>query len=106
MSAKALTKLSKVQVLIIDDLFLTPLTDLERKDLLEIVEDRAGTTPTIITSITSQCPIKEWHRHVGDLTVADAVCDRLLHTAYKIELKGESMRKVTPEARRASSSVS
>jgi DNA replication protein DnaC len=93
---KLLTKLGKLPVLILDDLLLTPLTDAERKDLLEIVEDRYGTTATVITS---QCPLKEWHRHMGDPTLADAICDRLLHTAYKIELKGESIRKATPASR-------
>jgi DNA replication protein DnaC len=93
---KLLTKLGKLPVLILDDLLLTPLTDAERKDLLEIVEDRYGTTATVITS---QCPLKEWHRHMGDPTLADAICDRLLHTAYKIELKGESIRKVKRESR-------
>jgi DNA replication protein DnaC len=93
---KVLTKLSKVHVLILDDLLLTPLTEPERKDLLEIVEDRAGTAATVITS---QCPLKDWHRQIGDPTLADAICDRLLHTAYKLELKGESIRKTTREPR-------
>lgn len=92
---KVLTKLGKVQVLIVDDLLLTPLSDTERRDLLEIVEDRSGTTPTVITS---QCPIKDWHRHIGDPTIADAICDRLLHTAYQIELKGDSIRKAKPKS--------
>jgi DNA replication protein DnaC len=96
---KTLTKLNKFQVLILDDLLLTPLTEPERKDLLEIVEDRAGTASTIITS---QCPIKEWHGQIGDPTLADAICDRLLHTVYKLELKGESMRKRTRDSRLAS----
>ncbi len=93
---KLLTKLGKLPVLILDVLLLTPLTEAERKDLLEIVEDRDGTAATVITS---QCPLKEWHRHMGDPTLEDAICDRLLHTAYKIELKGESIRKTTRAAR-------
>jgi len=87
---KTLTRLAKVQVLILDDLFLSPLSDPERRDLLEIVEDRHGLLPTVITS---QCPTKEWHQLIGEPTVADAICDRLLHHCYKLELKGESIRK-------------
>lgn len=87
---KALAKLGKVQVLIIDDLLMTPLADGERRDLLEIVEDRYQSGATVITS---QCPIKDWHPNIGDPTLADAICDRLLNHAYKIELRGDSMRK-------------
>ena len=87
---KTLTKLAKVEILILDDLFLTPLSDAERKDLLEIIEDRHHKNPTVITS---QCPTKEWHHIIGEPTIADAICDRLLHHGYKIELKGESIRK-------------
>jgi len=87
---KTLAKLARVQLLIIDDLLLTPLTDWERQDLLEIVEDRYQCGATVITS---QCPIGDWHPNIGDPTLADAICDRLLHNAYKIELKGDSMRK-------------
>lgn len=87
---KTLTRLAKVQLLILDDLFLSPLTDPQRKDLLEIIEDRHGQAATVITS---QCPIKEWHHLISEPTIADAICDRLLHHSYKIELKGESIRK-------------
>jgi len=87
---KTLTKLAKVEILILDDLFLTPLSDAERKDLLEIIEDRHQRNSTVITS---QCPTKEWHHIIGEPTIADAICDRLLHHGYKIELKGESIRK-------------
>lgn len=87
---KALTRLSKVQLLLLDDLFITPLSDPERKDLLEIIEDRHGLVSTVITS---QCPTKEWHQLIGEPTIADAICDRLLHHSYKIELRGESIRK-------------
>ena len=89
---KLLTKLGKVQVLIVDDLLLTPLAEAERRDLLEIIEDRAGSAATIISS---QCPLKDWHEQIGDPTLADAICDRLFHTAYKLELKGDSLRKIT-----------
>ena len=87
---KMLTRLAKVQLLILDDLFLTPLDASQRNDLLEIIEDRYQKTPTVITS---QCPIKDWHTIIGEPTVADGILDRLLHHAYKIELKGESIRK-------------
>jgi DNA replication protein DnaC len=86
---KILTKLSRAQLLIIDDFLLTPLADWERRGLLEIIEDRYQIGTTIIAS---QCPIKEWHPNIGDLTLADAICDRLLHKAYKVEMIGDSMR--------------
>ena len=87
---KALTRMGKVQVLIIDDFLITPLAVAERKDFLEIIEDRYSSTATIITS---QCPLKDWHESIGDPTLADAICDRLMHNAYKFELRGESIRK-------------
>lgn len=87
---KYLSKLCKFQVLAIDDLGLGPMTEHERKDFLEIVEEMTFKSSMIITS---QLPIKEWHRNIQDPTIADAICDRLLHNSYKIELKGESMRK-------------
>lgn len=87
---KTLNRLSKVQLLIIDDFLLTPLSDWERRDLLEVIEDRYQTGATVIAS---QCPIGEWHINIGDPTLADAVCDRLLHNAYKVTLKGDSMRR-------------
>jgi len=86
---KALARLSRVQMLIIDDFLLTQLSDTERRDLLEVVEDRYQAGATIIAS---QCPIKDWHPNIGDPTLADAICDRLLHNAYKIEMRGDSMR--------------
>jgi len=86
---KALAKLSRVQLLIIDDFLLTKPTDTEQRDLLEVVEDRYQLGATVITS---QCPIGDWHPNIGDPTLADAICDRLLHNAYKIELRGDSMR--------------
>jgi len=90
---KALAKLSRVQLLIIDDFLLNPLSDWERRDLLEIIEDRYQAGATIIAS---QCPIGEWHPNIGDPTLADAICDRLLHNAYRIELRGDSMRTRSP----------
>jgi DNA replication protein DnaC len=85
-----LNKLSKVQVLIIDDLGLSLMTKQERKDFLEIVKESTFKSSIIIAS---QLPIKEWYQNIGDVTIADAICDRLLHNSYKIELKGESMRR-------------
>ena len=87
---KTLTRLAKVQLLIIDDFLLTPPTDWERRDLLEIVEDRYQSGATVITS---QCPTGDWYPNIGDPTLADAICDRLLHNAYRIELRGDSMRR-------------
>ena len=86
---KTIEKFGKVQLLIIDDLLLTPLSDPERRDLMEIIEDRYGAAATVIAS---QCPTKDWHQNIGDPTIADAICDRLLHNAYKIVLKGETIR--------------
>ena len=86
---KALGRLAKVQVLILDDFLITPLQPAERKDLLEIIEDRYQAAATIIAG---QCPIKEWHHAIGDPTLADAICDRLVHNAYKIEMKGPTIR--------------
>lgn len=93
---KTLAKLSRLQLLIIDDFLLAAPSDWERKDLLEIIEDRYQAGATVIAS---QCPINDWHPNIGDSTLADAICDRLLHNAYKIELRGESMRKNQPDNR-------
>jgi DNA replication protein DnaC len=66
----------------------------QRNDLLEIMEDRHGLKPTLITS---QLPIAQWHKAIGDATLADAILDRLLHNSHKLKLKGESMRKTLSE---------
>lgn len=87
---KLLTSLAKVDVLILDDWGLTKLSAENRRDLLEVLEDRHGRRSTIATS---QLPIEEWHGVIGDATLADAILDRLVHNAYKINLRGESMRK-------------
>jgi DNA replication protein DnaC len=86
---KALARLSRVQLLIIDDFLLTRLSEVERRDLIEVIEDRYLAGSTIVAS---QCPIKDWHPNIGDPTLADAIMDRLLHNAYKIEMRGDSMR--------------
>jgi DNA replication protein DnaC len=89
--SKIMKKLTKSKVLILDDLGLAPMSAQERRDLLEVVEDRHGLASTIVSA---QLPIKHWHENIRDPTIADAVLDRLVHNAYKINLKGESMRKL------------
>ncbi len=89
--SKIMKKLAKSRVLILDDLGLAPMSAQERRDLLEVVEDRHGLASTIVSA---QLPIKHWHENIRDPTIADAVLDRLVHNAYKIILKGESMRKL------------
>jgi DNA replication protein DnaC len=91
--ARMLKSLARVQVLILDDWGITPLTAEQRRDLLEIVDDRHGRASTVVTS---QLPVSHWHEHIGNPTIADAVLDRLVHSAHRIELKGESLRKSRP----------
>lgn len=86
---RLIERLGRAQMLVIDDFLLTPLTAPERKDFLEIVEDRYRAGCTVVTS---QCPVKEWHGAIGDPTLADAILDRLVHNAYKIALRGPSIR--------------
>ena len=88
--ARLLTRLAKIDVLILDDWGLSKLVAEQRRDLLEILEDRHDCRSTIVTS---QLPLDQWHHIIGDPTLADAILDRLVHNAYKINLKGESMRK-------------
>jgi DNA replication protein DnaC len=88
---KIMKKILKAKVLILDDLGLAPMNAQERRDLLEVVEDRHGLASTIVAA---QVPIENWHENIRDPTIADAVLDRLVHNAYKINLKGESMRKL------------
>jgi DNA replication protein DnaC len=88
--AKIMRQLAKVDVLSIDDWGLPTLTDLHRRDLLELLDDRYNLRATIITS---QLPITHWHEAVGDPTLADAILDRVVHNSYKISLTGNSMRK-------------
>lgn len=86
-----LKKLEKVQLLILDDLFLVPLDAKERSLLIEIIEDRHERKSIIITS---QYPVENWYEAIGDPTVADAILDRIVHTAHRLELTGESFRKL------------
>lgn len=87
---RLLTRFARIDVLILDDWGLVPVTEIERRDLLEIMEDRHGLRSTLWTS---QIPVAQWHDHLGDPTIADAICDRLLHNAHRIVLQGPSRRK-------------
>ena len=87
---KTMRKLLKTQLLVLDDFGLAPLSDPERRDFLEVIEDRHGASSTIVTS---QLPVETWHEHIGNPTIADAILDRLIHNAHRINLKGGSMRK-------------
>ena len=88
--AKLLASLAKTSVLVIDDWGVSKLSAENRRDLLEIIEDRHGLRSTIVTS---QLPVENWHAVIGDPTLGDAILDRLVHNAYQLNLKGESMRK-------------
>ena len=89
---KLMQTLAKTDLLILDDWGLAPLGDRERRDLLELVEDRAGRRATLITS---QLPIEHWHDSIGDATFGDAILDRLVHHAHRITLTGGSLRRLT-----------
>jgi DNA replication protein DnaC len=99
---KIMKKLSKAKVLIIDDLGLAPMTAPERRDLLEVIEDRHTTASTIVAT---QIPVELWHENIRDPTIADAILDRLVHNAHKINLKGESMRKLHSDLTKNDSSA-
>jgi DNA replication protein DnaC len=87
---KMLTRVARIKLLIIDDWGFALLADKERRILLDILEDRYDISSTVISS---QLPVEKWHDNIGDPTVADAICDRLIHNAHRIKLTGESMRK-------------
>lgn len=95
--ARLLARLAKVDVLVLDDWGLAPPNERERRDLLEIIDDRHGNRSTVITS---QLDSKLWHDQLGDPTIADAVCDRLLHNAHRLVLKGPSRRKEEAAAKK------
>lgn len=82
--------LAKSKLLVIDDFGLTPMADTHQRDLLELLDDRFDKSATIVTS---QLPVDRWHAYLGDPTLADAILDRLVHNAHRINLTGESMRK-------------
>ena len=85
-----LAKLSRIDLLVIDDWVMAPLSEPERRDFCEICEDRYQTRSMILTS---QLPVARWHEQIGDPTVADGILDRLVHNAHRIEMRGDSMRK-------------
>ena len=85
--ARLLARLAKFDLLAVDDWMIAPLRDAERRDLTEVIEDRAERASTLIAS---QLPVTDWHAAIGDSNQADAICDRLLHDAHRIELKGRS----------------
>ena len=87
---KQISKLEKQDLLILDDFGLKPLDNINRYALMEIIEDRHGKKSTIIAS---QLPVSKWHDIIGERTLADAILDRLVHTAHRIDIKGESMRR-------------
>lgn len=88
---RLLTKLAKVDVLVLDDWGLTPMNDQQRRDIMEIIDDRHGRRSTVLVS---QLPVEKWHDHIGDPTIADAVLDRLVHNAQRITPKGPTRRKI------------
>lgn len=87
---RVLVKLSRIDVLVLDDFAMAPLKDSERRDFLEICDDRYQRRSLILTS---QLPVAHWHEQIGDPSVADSILDRLVHNAYRLELNGESIRK-------------
>lgn len=95
---KLLASLAKLDVLVIDDWGLAPMSTDSHRDLLEILEDRYGARSTLVTS---QLPLEKWHGLIGDPTFADAILDRLVHNAYKLNLKGDSMRKTKAKSTQA-----
>ncbi|HKW77074.1 MAG TPA: IS21-like element helper ATPase IstB [Terriglobales bacterium] len=89
-----LKRLNRIDVLVVDDWAMTPMSEEERRDFWEIAEDRYQTRSMILTS---QLPVSRWHEQIGDPTLADAILDRLVHNAHRIEMRGESMRKQREE---------
>jgi len=85
-----LRRLNRIDVLVVDDWAMAPMAETERRDFWEIAEDRYQTRSMILTS---QLPVARWHEQIGDPTLADAILDRLVHNAHRIEMRGESMRK-------------
>ena len=89
---KLLRRLNRVDVLVVDDWAMAPMSEAERRDFWEIAEDRYQTRSMILTS---QLPVSRWHEQIGEPTLADAILDRLVHNAHRIEMRGDSMRKKT-----------
>jgi DNA replication protein DnaC len=92
-----LLRLSKVDVLVVDDWAMTPLAESEARDFWEICEDRCQARSLILTS---QMPVAKWHQQIGDSTIAEGILDRIIHRAHRIELRGESLRKNPPKTER------
>ena len=92
---RLLRRITRTHLLVIDDWLLTPFTATERREILEVIEDRHERASTLIAS---QLPISAWHEALGEPTLADSICDRLIHAAHKIELKGRSMREIRAQA--------
>ena len=88
--ARLLARIARVDVLVLDDFAIAPVAETDRRDLLEVLEDRHGVRATVITS---QLPPDRWHDYLADPTVADAICDRVIHGAHRLALKGPSRRK-------------
>lgn len=99
--ARLLKRLTKTDLLVLDDWLLTPLGNAERRDILEVIEDRHERTSTLIAS---QLPLSSWHEALGEPTLADSICDRLVHAAYQINLTGRSMREALAPAKLAAAS--
>ena len=87
---RELAKIERQHLLIIDNFGIQPLDAQSRSALIEIIEDRHGKCSTIITS---QIPVSKWHEIIGEQTIADAILDRIVHNAHRVEMKGESLRK-------------
>jgi DNA replication protein DnaC len=88
--ARLLEQIAKTPLLVLDDWGVAPMTDANRRDFLELIDDRYQRASTLITS---QLPVALWHNSIGDATLGDAILDRLIHHTHRIELTGESMRK-------------
>ena len=92
-----LARLGRLDVLVVDDWAMAPLTETERRDFWEICEDRYQRRSTILAS---QLPVARWHEQIGDPTLADGILDRLVHNAHRLELKGDSMRRRSAQTER------
>jgi len=95
---RVLARLARLELLAIDDWLLAPLRDGERRDLIEVIEDRSERASTLIAS---QLPAKNWHVAIGDPNLADSICDRLLHNAHRLDLKGLSIRNTRADSKLA-----
>jgi len=100
--ARALATLARTRVLILDDWAMVKLTAEQRRDLMEVIDDRHGRGSTVIAT---QIPVDRWHDQIGDPTYADAILDRLVHNAYRLELRGDSMRRRVEPSRNPDDAV-